>query len=233
MTDRIVLIGLGGIGSQLLAPLVRYLAHRPGPRPLLVLVDGDAYEPGNRSRQDFPDGALGTNKAEALAQVVRGSGLAIQAIPEFVRPDNVGLIVREGDVCLLAVDNHPTRAVVDRHVAGLTDVTLINGGNDETDGNVQLVRRRDGSSVDGSLTEIHPEIGRAAAVEVMPGTGCAALAAERPQLVVTNLMVASAMLNCLWAVTEQGSVPYSEVYLDVVHNAARSRSWLRVPAGAP
>ena len=54
-------------------------------------------------------------------------------------------------------------------------------------------------------------------------TGCAALAAERPQLLVTNLMVASAMLNCLWAVTEQGSVPYSEVYLDVVHNAARSR----------
>jgi GH25 family lysozyme M1 (1,4-beta-N-acetylmuramidase) len=65
------------------------------------------------------------------------------------------------------------------------------------------------------------------------GTGCAALAAERPQLVVTNLMVASAMLNCLWAVTEQGSVPYSEVYLDVVHNVARSRSWFRVPAGAP
>ena len=56
--------------------------------------------------------------------------------------------------------------------------------------------------------------------------------AERPQLVVTNLMVASAMLNCLWAVTEQGSVPYSEVYLDVIHNAARSHSWFRVPAGA-
>ena len=59
-----------------------------------------------------------------------------------------------------------------------------------------------------------------------------ALAAERPQLVVTNLMVASAMLNCLWAVTEQGSVPYSEVYLDAIQNAARSRSWFRVPAGA-
>ena len=40
------------------------------------------------------------------------------------------------------------------------------------------------------------------------------LAAERPQLVVTNLMVATAMLNCVWAVTEQGSVTYSEVYLD-------------------
>ena len=233
MPSRIVLIGLGGIGSQLLPSLVRYLGYRPEPRPLLVLVDGDAYESANRSRQLFPDDALGTNKAEALAGVFRGSGLGIQAIAEFVRSDNVGHIVREGDLVLLAVDNHPTRALVDRHIAGLTDVTLISGGNDETDGNVQLVRRRDGYSVDGSLTEIHPEIGRAAGADVMPGAGCAALAAERPQLVVTNLMVASAMLNCLWAVIEQGSVPYSEVYLDVIHNAARSRSWFRVPAGAP
>ena len=233
MTDRIVLIGLGGIGSQLLPSLVRYLSFRPAPRPLLVLVDGDAYEPQNRSRQLFPDDALGTNKAEALAQVFRASGLAVQAIAEFVTPANVGLVVREGDLCLLAVDNHRTRALVDRHIAELTEVTLISGGNDETDGNVQLVRRREGYSVDGHLTEIHPEIGLVATSEVIPGTGCAALAAERPQLVMTNLMVASAMLNCLWAVLEQGSVPYSEVYLDVVHNVARSRSWFRVPASTP
>ena len=75
MPERVVLIGLGGIGSQLLPSLVRYLSFRPEPRPLLVLVDGDAYEPGNRSRQLFPDDALGTNKAEALAQVFRGGGL--------------------------------------------------------------------------------------------------------------------------------------------------------------
>jgi len=231
MPDRIVLIGLGGIGSQLLAPLVRYLSFRPGPRPILVLVDGDAYEPGNRSRQLFPDDALGTNKAEALALVVAGSGLAIGTVPEYVGPDNVGLVVREGDIVLLAVDNHATRALVDRHIAGLSDVTLINGGNDETDGNVQLVRRRDGYSVDGHLTEIHPEIGLAAETEVMPGAGCAAIAAERPQLVVTNLMVASAMLNCLWAVIEHGSPPYSEVFLDVIANAARPRRWFRLRPG--
>ena len=41
MPDRVVLIGLGGIGSQLLPSLVRYLSFRPEPRPLLVLVDGD------------------------------------------------------------------------------------------------------------------------------------------------------------------------------------------------
>jgi molybdopterin/thiamine biosynthesis adenylyltransferase len=61
MADRIVLIGCGGIGSQLLPPLVRYLANRPEPRSLLVLVDGDVFEPSNRSRQLFPDASLGSN----------------------------------------------------------------------------------------------------------------------------------------------------------------------------
>ena len=40
------------------------------------------------------------------------------------------------------------------------------------------------------------------------------------------------MLSCLWQIHERGGVPYSEVYLDAIQNAARSRSWFRVPAGA-
>jgi hypothetical protein len=84
--------------------------------------------------------------------------------------------------------------------------------------------------VDGHLTEIHPEIGMATEEEPR-GDGCQVTAAERPQLLVTNLMVASAMLSCLWQISERGSVPYSEVYLDAIRNAARSRSWFRVPVG--
>jgi len=232
MAERVVLIGCGGIGSQLAGPLVRYLSSRPEPRPLLVLVDGDAFEAGNLTRQACAVGDLGTNKAEALARVARSAGLAVQVIAEFVTGANVGHVVREGDLVLLAVDNHPTRALVDRHVATLSDATLISGGNDETDGNVQLVRRRDGWSVDAHLTEIHPEIGEADR-DGAPGVdGCLALVAEQPQLLATNLMVASAMLSCLWQLLETGSVPYSEVYLDTVQCAMRSRSWFRVPAGA-
>jgi hypothetical protein len=44
-------------------------------------------------------------------------------------------------------------------------------------------------------------------------------------------MVASAMLNALWAVIERGSVPYSEVYLDVIQSAARPRRWFRLRPG--
>ena len=102
MADRIVLVGCGGIGSQLLPPLVRYLSNRPEPRSLLVLVDGDVFEPGNRSRQACSNSDLGSNKAEALARVARDDGLAVQAIPEFIDETNVRSIVREGDTVLLA-----------------------------------------------------------------------------------------------------------------------------------
>ena len=226
MPERIVLVGLGGIGSQLLPSLVRYLAFRPEPRPMLVLVDGDAYEPSNRTRQVFPEGAIGSNKAAALAEASRG-GLTVQAVADFLTEANVATVIRDGDVVLMAVDNHWTRSIVDRHLASLDDVMLISGGNDETDGNVQLVRRRNRAFVDGSLAEIHREISRATEAEFAARNGCERQAEERPQLVVTNLMVASAMLNCLWAVLERGSVSYSEVYLDVITNAMRSRSWLR------
>lgn len=231
MASRIVLIGCGGIGSQLLDPLCRYLASRPEPRPLLVLVDGDAFEASNLARQACTRSDLGTNKAEALARVARAAGLACQAIGERLDETNVRSIVREGDIVLLAVDNHRTRALVDRHVASLETATLISGGNDETDGNVQLVRRRDGWSLDGHLVEIHPEIGAAADGAEPHEPGCEVLAAERPQLLVTNLMVASVMLNALWQVVERGSVPYSEVFLDVIENVARPRRWFRLRPG--
>ena len=96
MTSRIILIGCGGIGSQLAGPLIRYLASRPEPHALLVLVDGDAFEAGNLGRQACAVGDLGTNKAEALARVARSAGLAVGVITEYVTSANAGQIVREG-----------------------------------------------------------------------------------------------------------------------------------------
>ena len=58
MPSRFVLVGCGGIGSQLLAPLVRYLVHSSR-EALLVLVDGDVFEHGNALRQEFPASAVG------------------------------------------------------------------------------------------------------------------------------------------------------------------------------
>ena len=116
MHDRVVLVGCGGIGSQLAGPLARYLAGRPQPRPVLVLADGDRFEAANLARQACTAGDLGLNKAEVLGRLARSAGLAVSVIPEHVTAANVGLVVREGDLVLLAVDNHPARAIIDRHV---------------------------------------------------------------------------------------------------------------------
>ncbi len=46
------------------------------------------------------------------------------------------------------------------------------------------------------------------------------MAAGAPQLLFTNLMVASMMLNAFYAFT-QDRLTYSEVYLDILENLTR------------
>jgi hypothetical protein len=50
-------------------------------------------------------------KDEALTQVFRGGELAVQAIAQYVSADNVGLVVRGGDVCLLNLTRPALRSV--------------------------------------------------------------------------------------------------------------------------
>ena len=57
-------------------------------------------------------------------------------------------------------------------------------------------------------------------------------AAELGKALGTDRGGARQRLACLWQLSGLGSIPYSEVYLDAIQNAARSRSWFRVPAGA-
>jgi uracil-DNA glycosylase len=43
--------------------------------------------------------------------------------------------------------------------------------------------------------------------------------------------ILAAVLSALWAILEHGSVPYSEVYLDVNQGVARPRRWFRLRDG--
>lgn len=215
---EIKVIGLGGIGCALLPPLARYLYYA-GIGCRLTLVDGDAFEQRNLPRQAFrAAGNKARVKAEEMAQEF--PGLSVRAIPEFVTPVNVTDLVRSGDVVFLGVDNHRTRKVVSDHCERLADVLLISGGNEWTDGNVQVYFRREGRDVSAPLTRFHPEI-------VLPADGSPAdascdqaVAAGAPQLLFMNLAVASAMLNAFYA-WQQGAIRYGEVYVDIL--AGRSQ----------
>lgn len=167
-------------------------------------------------------------KATELAR--QFENLSFRAIPEFVTSESVVRIIRSGDVVFLGVDNHKTRRLVSDQCQALPEVTLISGGNDYTDGNVQVYIRHAGRDVTPPLTRFHPEIAD-------PGDqsphemSCDELSEEAaPQLLFTNLAVASAMLNAFYA-WRQGELQYGEVYLDILEGKANPTA--RRPAQNP
>ena len=214
-------IGIGGIGCALLPFLCRYLQYSGEPARL-TLIDGDRFERGNAARQAFS--GLG-NKAEVKSRELAREfeALAFRSRPEYVTEDNVAGLIGEGEVVFLMVDNHASRSLVSRHAATLSDLTLISGGNDYEDGNVQVYVRREGRDLTPSLNRYHPEI--ADPQDRNPAAlSCEELmAAGAPQLLFANLMVASLMLNAFYAL-RQGRLNYSEVYLDIVQNLSRAVS---------
>ncbi len=227
---HIKVIGVGGIGCALLPHLCRYLSYgaaalRPGgengpasPAARLTLVDGDTFEARNAARQAFA--ALGNKARVKAAELAREfEVLSFRAVPEFIHEGNAPGIIGEGDVVFLGVDNHRTRKVVSDHCRTLRDVVLISGGNDLTDGNVQVYVRRAGSDVTVPLTRFHPEIANPR--DRSPAEmSCDELQREgTPQLLFTNLAVASAMLNAFYA-WQQGSLAYGEVYVDILQARA-------------
>lgn len=208
---NVKVIGLGGIGGALLPFLGRFLdAHEPPAR--LTLIDGDEFEARNRARQAVP--AYG-NKATILAGELARTfdRLSVRGVPEYIGEDNVAALVEEGDYVLLTVDNHPSRRVVSDHCSRLRDVVVISGGNELYDGNVQVFTRHGGEERCPSLTRYHPEIARA--IGPLPGEGCDMQVSSAPQLLVTNVAVASAMLNAFYACL-RGMLAYEEIYLDIL-----------------
>ncbi len=211
--SEIKVIGIGGIGCALLPFLARYLNFR-GERARITLVDGDEFERANADRQAFR--VLGNKAKVKAAELAREfQGLSFRAVPEYVTEANIAPCIQEGDMVFLAVDNHKTRKLVSDYCGKLATVTLISGGNDFTDGNVQVHIRRAGSDWTAPITRFHPEIEKPR--DRSPAEMSCEELMERGahQLLFTNLAVASAMLNTFYSLRE-GKLQYGEVYLDIV-----------------
>ena len=232
---RIKLIGLGGIGCIVLQFLAMFLRSLKC-AVRLVIIDGDYFEPQNTERMVFNSGG---NKAEVKAEetlkMLGSCDLSIVPIDEHVNHKNVERLIQDGDYVILCVDNHVTRRLVSEHCQKLSDVVLISGGNDGIDppeeqgtyGNVQMAVRQNGKDATVPITRYHPEI--ANAVGEIPGDGgCGQIVESVPQILFTNLGVASAILNALFAYT-CGCLKYQEVQLDILE----ARSMPQFPLQSP
>lgn len=223
---QVKVIGLGGIGSIFINKLVRYVNHcEVGGNPLnweITLIDGDDYEVKNFKRQEF---IYIKNKAMSKFEELNNlsSGSIANAIPEFINENNVVESVRENDTIFLCVDNHKTRKIISEHARTLNDVIIVSGGNDETDGNVQIFIREHGKSLTPSLTDYHPEILNP--VDKLPTEmSCEELANAEPQLFFANLTAATIMC---WIAYKLVTLPldkvgFCESYFDIVSMAVNS-----------
>jgi molybdopterin/thiamine biosynthesis adenylyltransferase len=217
---QIKVIGIGGVGSAVAQALAQFLAFREAACPLW-LIDGDFYEERNRERVFFQSyGNKAEAKAREFAAALNGR-VSILPVARYVTSRNARRLIEERDIIFLCVDNHATRKTVSQRAQRLKDVILISGGNDGiekgqagTFGNVQIYRRENARELTSPLTRFHPEI--AHPQDRSPDQlGCAALVAQAaPQLLFTNLAVASAMLGTFYAwLTDR--LDYEELYLDL------------------
>lgn len=228
----IKLIGLGGVGGITARYLAMFLASMDrGIR--LVLIDGDSFEASNATRMFFSDcGNKAATTRQELLDRFEDSSLMLTAVEEYVTPENVHRLIRDGDIVILAVDNHATRKLVsDFCTKHLTEVCLISGGNDGvgqdgsgrdtrgTYGNCQVYIRRAGMDVTPSLSQYHPEI-REPADKNPSDVSCAELVESVPQILFTNLAAASSILNAFWLFC-CAALHYSELCFDIADGLMR------------
>lgn len=240
---RVVIIGLGGVGSCLIEPLSVFLASLATDKPIRVLlVDGDSFNPGNAYRVAIPDFC---NKAQAwaekLEQMFLPEQITFDSDRRYVTQENVAEIIQDGDCVFLCLDNHASRKLISNHLADSVwngdfrpaeRFILISGGNDGvndhqdgTGGTVQVYGvtvEDDGnvSFVGGSkLDRYHPEIANPEDKNPAELSCIELAAAGQPQLVFANLAVASCMCNVLLRLMMQPQRPiYDEVCFDIKEN---------------
>ncbi len=212
---RVVVIGLGGIGSHLCDPLFRFLNYQNDIKIRATLIDGDMYEEKNLTRQLFS----GVNEYKARQKYYElkniFTNIVFDPVTEYVNEKNIGDYILDGDYVFSCLDNHKTRFIIDDYVKTLNNIVVISGGNNYIDGNVQIYIRRDGKDVLPSITDYHPEIINY--TDKSPDEmSCEELQVSEPQLIFTNLMASSLMLCSFYNVfTNKTTNNISEIYFDI------------------
>jgi len=219
---NIVVIGLGGVGSILCDNLARYLNYSDDLKATVNLIDGDHFEAKNSIRQTFI--RLGDKAAVKKAELShRFDNVNFLDFNEFINEDNVSALIPEDSIVFICVDNHISRKVISDHCSTLQNITVVSGGNEYTDGNVQLHKREGGKNVTASLTEYHPEI-EYPEDQSPEDMSCEELSHSEPQLLFTNLTVATIMCWVFYAIHKGEDVTKcGEIYFDITSMATLAK----------
>lgn len=123
LSSKIAIIGAGGLGGGVVELLARMgIGH-------LVVVDGDVFEESNLNRQILSqEDNLGLSKAQAAVERVKNINCGIRVTAHFtlITEENIGKIVDGADAVVDALDNIPSRFIVEK-MAKKKGIPLIHG----------------------------------------------------------------------------------------------------------
>jgi molybdopterin/thiamine biosynthesis adenylyltransferase len=192
---KYVLVGSGGTGTHVLHPLIAYLTSREDSFDLAV-IDGDTVEKHNLMRQLFTPINVMQNKAQSAVEPF-GYLPNVRAIPEYLGKANIGYIVEEGSIVLIAADNFTIRFLIQEHAQGLQNCVVINGGNEFDTGSCQIYIRQNGENITPPLSFLHPEVEEADSDRAELSCQQIAALPSGGQLITTNMASALWMLQTL------------------------------------
>lgn len=198
-------IGVGGTGGHLAAPLARLVAYHPNTEGAKVtFIDGDSFEDSNLTRQIVGQTQIDMNKARAMVDFCAYQGLTdnIACREDFISASTFIPMIRNSvfPVIVCSVDNDATRkAIIDAINTARPDgdffyITPGNSdGTDEVRGQALWWGRINGQNVGMNPTVAYPNIENPE--DSIPQRGsCALHAPSRPQLIAANFFAASMTL---------------------------------------
>lgn len=199
------LIGVGGTGGHLAAPLARLIAYHPNTQGAnLTFIDGDSFDESNLNRQIVGEAQLNLNKARAMKDFCTYQGLDknISYKDDFISYSTFIPLLRNAErpVIICSVDNDATRkSTIDaiENICKDKEFFYITPGNsdglEEVRGQTLWWGRIDGTNVGMNPTIAYPNIENPQ--DSIPHKGSCALAApSRPQLISANFFAASMTL---------------------------------------
>jgi hypothetical protein len=207
--DYIFVIGVGGTGGHISAPLSRLISYHPNTQESrVVFIDGDEFEEKNQTRQIVGDAQVGMNKARAMVDFCSYQGLTnVECRENFISTSTFIPLLRRSNSPLIvcSVDNDATRLDVINAIqaeceANGKDFFFITPGNSDgtetVKGQALWFGRLDGVDVGMNPKIAYPNI--ETPQDSIPHKGsCALNAPSRPQLIAANFMAAAVTLSVI------------------------------------
>lgn len=202
--DYVFVIGVGGTGGHLAAPLARLVAYHPKTQGTkTVFIDGDEFEEKNVTRQLVGESQIGLNKARAMVDLCAYQGLLenIECKEDFVSASNFIPMLRKSNspMVVCCVDNDATRHAIINALKNTCsgDFFFISPGNSDgtetVKGQTLYWGRIGDQNVGINPADVYPNIENPQ--DSVPQKGsCALNAPSRPQLIAANFFAASITL---------------------------------------